>query len=388
MPENFDAKKENNGQDSSGIENKAENPRDSQNSGENARAKNAAENAAADASEGSDLQNSAAKNGAAENASGDFSENKGAHEASGENAGAENAAENAAADASEGSDFQNSAAKNGAAENASGDFSKNKGAHKASSENADAENPENQDDSDEESSSKQPIMQHIAALRKVIINSLIAILAASIICISFLADWLVEMLSRPIANRGIQIIYTAVSEALVTKLKVSLVAGLIFASPYVFYQLWSFLKPALYQKEQKKFRLMFFVIVALFLLGILFCYGVVYSLALDFFLVAGEGLAQPMLSIDKYIGYMFSFAIPFGIAFQVPVIIYITTSIGLTTTEGLKKARRYVILGIAVLAALLTPPDVVSQLLMAVPMLVLYELSIFISARIKPRGIE
>ncbi|MGI6215791.1 MAG: twin-arginine translocase subunit TatC [Christensenellales bacterium] len=364
MPENFDAKKENNGQDSSGIENKAESS-----------AKNAQDS-------------HKARENQAEDPAGGQAENPRDSQNSGENAGAKNAAENAAADASEGSDFQNSSAKNGAAENASGDFSENKGAHEASGENSDAENPENQDDSDEESSSKQPIMQHIAALRKVIINSLIAILAASVICISFLADWLVEMLSRPIANRGIQIIYTAVSEALVTKLKVSLVAGLIFASPYVFYQLWSFLKPALYQKEQKKFRLMFFVIVALFLLGILFCYGVVYSLALDFFLVAGEGLAQPMLSIDKYIGYMFSFAIPFGIAFQVPVIIYITTSIGLTTTEGLKKARRYVILGIAVLAALLTPPDVVSQLLMAVPMLVLYELSIFISARIKPRGIE
>lgn len=221
-----------------------------------------------------------------------------------------------------------------------------------------------------------------------LINSIVAILVATVVSISFLGDWLVEMLSRPIVKRGIQIIYTAVSEALVTKLKVSLIAGLVFASPYVFYQLWSFLRPALYPKEQKKFRIMFFAIVTLFLLGILFCYGVVYSLALDFFLVAGEGLAQPMLSIDKYIGYLFSFAIPFGLAFQVPVIIYITTSLGLTTTEGLKKARRYVVLGIAVLSAVLTPPDVVSQLLMAVPMLALYELSVFISTRIKPRGME
>ncbi|MDO5022511.1 MAG: twin-arginine translocase subunit TatC [Eubacteriales bacterium] len=235
---------------------------------------------------------------------------------------------------------------------------------------------------------KSPILQHIKALRAVLVKSALAIVIATVLCLYFLGDWLIAALSRPIIERGIQIIYTAVSEALITKLKVSLVAGIIAASPFVFLQIWGFIKPALYPKEQKKFRLLFFVTVFLFLLGILFCYGVVYSLALDFFLVAGEGLATPMLSIDKYIGYLFSFAVPFGIAFQIPVFIYITTSIGFTTAQGLKKARRYVVLGIFVLAAVLTPPDIVSQTLMALPMLVLYEISVFISSRVKPKERE
>ena len=127
------------------------------------------------------------------------------------------------------------------------------------------------------------------------------------------------------------------------------------------------------------------VALILFLLGILFCYGVVYSMALDFFLVSGEGLATPMLSIDKYIGYLFGFALPFGISFQVPVAIYITTSMGLTTAKGLSRARKFVMLGIAVGAAILTPPDVVSQVLLGIPMLLLYEISIMVARMVKKK---
>ena len=232
---------------------------------------------------------------------------------------------------------------------------------------------------------KQPIMQHIAAFRKVIISSAVGILVAFIFCFYFFGDSLVDFLSAPIRQRGIQIIYTAVSEALLTKLKVSLIAGIVLASPYVIYKFWGFISPALYPNERKRFGSLMLVITLLFCLGIVFCYAVVYSLALDFFLVAGEGLATPMLSIDNYVGYLFSFALPFGIAFQVPVIIYMTTSLGVTTGEGLVKARKFVIFAIFVIAAVLTPPDVVSQVLMAFPMLVLYEVSIIVARKVKPR---
>jgi len=232
---------------------------------------------------------------------------------------------------------------------------------------------------------KQPIMQHIAAFRKVIISSAVGILVAFIFCFYFFGDSLVDFLSAPIRQRGIQIIYTAVSEALLTKLKVSLIAGIVLASPYVIFKFWGFISPALYPNERKRFGSLMLVILLLFCLGIVFCYAVVYSLALDFFLVAGEGLATPMLSIDNYVGYLFSFALPFGIAFQVPVIIYMTTSLGVTTGEGLVKARKFVIFAIFVIAAVLTPPDVVSQVLMAFPMLVLYEVSIIVARKVKPR---
>ncbi|MGI6694649.1 MAG: twin-arginine translocase subunit TatC [Christensenellales bacterium] len=231
----------------------------------------------------------------------------------------------------------------------------------------------------------QPIMQHIMALRKVLLVSVAAILLSFILVFGLIGDWLVDLLTRPIVNRGILIIYTAVSEALLTKMKVSLVAGIVAASPVVLHQLWGFISPALYPGERKKFSLLFVAALFLFLLGIVFCYGVVYSMALDFFLVSGEGLATPMLSIDKYIGYLFGFALPFGISFQVPVAIYITTSIGLTSAKGLSKARKYVILAIAIIAAILTPPDVVSQVLLGIPMWLLYELSVVISRMVKKK---
>ncbi|NLL36687.1 MAG: twin-arginine translocase subunit TatC [Fretibacterium sp.] len=225
----------------------------------------------------------------------------------------------------------------------------------------------------------QPIMQHIMALRRVLLVSMAAILLSFILIFLLMGDRLVDFLTRPIVNRGILIIYTAVPEALLTKMKVCLVAAIVAASPVVFYQVWSFIRPALYPGERKKFSLLFVAALFLFLLGIVFCYGVVYSMALDFFLVSGEGLATPMLSIDRYIGYLFGFALPFGISFQVPVVIYITTSMGLTTAKGLSKARKFIILAIAIIAAILTPPDVVSQVLLGIPMWLLYELSVVIS---------
>ncbi len=231
----------------------------------------------------------------------------------------------------------------------------------------------------------QPIMQHIMALRKVLMVSAAAVLAAFVLAFYFAGDCLVDTLTRPIVSRGIAIIYTAVSEALLTKMKVALVAGIILASPVVLSQLWDFVSPALYPKERRKFSLLFVAALLLFLMGIAFCYGVVYSMALDFFLVSGEGLAMPMLSIDKYIGYLFGFALPFGLSFQVPVAIYITTSMGLTTAKGLSKARKFVILGIAVGAAILTPPDVVSQVLLGIPMWALYELSVVVARTVKKK---
>jgi sec-independent protein translocase protein TatC len=231
----------------------------------------------------------------------------------------------------------------------------------------------------------QPIMQHILALRKVLLISVAAILLAFILIFTLIGDWLVDLLTRPIVNMGILIIYTAVSEALLTKMKVCLVGAFVAASPIVLYQFWGFIRPALYPGERKKFSLLFVAALFLFLLGIAFCYGVVYTMALEFFLVSGEGIATPMLSIDKYIGYLFGFALPFGISFQLPVAIYITTSMGLTTAKGLSRARKFIILAIAVIAAILTPPDVVSQVLLGVPMWLLFELSVVISRLVKKK---
>ena len=197
-------------------------------------------------------------------------------------------------------------------------------------------------------------------------------------------DWIIG----PISARGIEIIYTAMSEALVTKFKVALIAAVILASPIVIWQVWSFIKPGLYPNEQKQFRILFFVALMLFLMGVTFCYFAVYTLAVDFFLIQGDGLATPMLSIDKYVNFLFGFIVPFGIAFLLPVALYLTTRIGWTNAKMLTSKRKFVILGVFVLAAILTPPDIVSQVALGIPLCLLYEAGILVARLTKPRPRE
>ena len=223
------------------------------------------------------------------------------------------------------------------------------------------------------------------ALRKVVIISAVAVIAAFLAVFYFGIDALMSWIIGPISARGIEIIYTAMSEALMTKFKVALIAAVIVASPVVIWQAWGFIKPALYPQEQKAFRILFFLALLLFLLGVMFCYFAVYTLAVDFFLIQGDGLATPMLSIDKYVNFLFGFIVPFGVAFQLPVFLYLTTRMGWTNYKMLSTKRKYVLLGIFVVAAILTPPDVVSQVALGVPLYVLFEIGVQVARLTKPR---
>lgn len=232
------------------------------------------------------------------------------------------------------------------------------------------------------------LRDHLLALRKVIIVCIASVGAAFLIAFYFIIDPLMKWITAPIEARGVQVIYTAVSEALTTKLKVAVVTAVVIAFPVIIWQIWRFIKPALYPKEQRSFRVFFFFALVLFLIGIVFCYASVFFLAIDFFMVSGEGLATPMLSMDKYVSFLFGFLLPFGVAFMLPVFIYITTRVGLTTPEMLASKRKYVILGIFIVAAILTPPDVVSQVMLGLPMLALYEVGILVSRLIKKKERE
>ena len=239
-----------------------------------------------------------------------------------------------------------------------------------------------------EQEKKSTLLSHLLALRRVLVISAAALVIAFAAVFYFFIDALMNWIIGPIQQRGIEIIYTAMSEALMTKFKVALIAAAILASPVIIWQVWWFIKPALYPMEQKRFRIVFVIALILFLLGVTFCYFGVYTLAVDFFLIQGDGLATPMLSIDKYVGFLFGFIIPFGIAFQLPVALYLTTKIGWTNHTMLSSKRKYVLLGIFVFAAILTPPDVVSQVALGVPLYLLFEVSILVSRVTKPRERE
>ena len=233
---------------------------------------------------------------------------------------------------------------------------------------------------------QQPIGEHLVALRKILVRSVAAIGIAFLVVFYVAVDTLMGFITGPIVERGITVIYTEMSAALMTKLKVAFIAGVVLACPYVFWQVWSFIKPALYAHEKKAFRLTFAAAVFLFLLGVVFCYAAVYFLAVDFFLVAGENLATPMLAIDKYVSFLFGFVVPFGLAFELPVALFITTKMGLTNYELLASKRKFVILAVVIIAAFLTPPDVVSQIMLSIPILLLFEISLLICKVVKPNA--
>ena len=232
---------------------------------------------------------------------------------------------------------------------------------------------------DDVNSQTQPLIAHLMAARHTLIHCIAAVAVGFVAAFYFLCDPLMDFITAPIEQRGITIIYTAMSEALTTQLKVSLLAGVVLASPYIVCQLWAFIRPALYDHEIRLFRRLFFVCLMLFVAGIAFCYFCVYKLAISFFLVAGENLATPMLSIDKYVGFLFSFILPFGVVFELPVAVYMAVRMGLVDYARLRAWRKYVFFGIFVLAAVLTPPDVVSQVMLGLPMYALYEAGVQVS---------
>lgn len=232
----------------------------------------------------------------------------------------------------------------------------------------------------------QPLISHLMAFRKLVISILIAVLVGFVVAFYFLCNPLMKFITSPIEARGVQIIYTAVSEAFTTQLKLSLMAGVVVMSPFIFYQIWAFVKPALYENEIRLFRVLFFIALVLFLIGIVFCYCYVYELALNLFLVAGEDLATPMLSIDKYVSFLVSFLLPFGVVFELPVAIFVAARLGFVTHKKLTTCRKYVFFGLFILAAILTPPDVISQIMLGMPMYILYEVGVLVARFTKPRA--
>ena len=235
------------------------------------------------------------------------------------------------------------------------------------------------DDFDVAKGYEKPLREHIAELRKRTLYCTVFTIVLFFVIATNYSDTLMQYLAVPIKSRNINFIFLNLSEALTAKLKVSFIAAVIVSVPFIFWNIWSYVKPALYKNERKAVLLFTLSSVALFVAGVVFGYLVVFISSITFFVYMGQGIATPMLSISQYVGFLFGFIMAFGIVFELPIIIYALTKLGIVTADELKKWRKYIVFAIFILAAFLTPPDALSQLLMAGPMIILYEIGILVA---------
>ncbi len=231
---------------------------------------------------------------------------------------------------------------------------------------------------EEEQERGMTLMEHLHELRVRFVRSFIVIGLAFAVCYTFSEQLFAELCKPLLAAlpEGSKLIFTALPEAFFVYLKVGLVAAVFVASPYLFYQIWSFIAPGLYDDE-KKFVVPIAIISAIFFVsGASFCFFVVFPYAFTFFVgFASEEIAA-MPSLGEYLGFSLKLLIAFGLIFEMPLFTFFLSRMGIVTAEKMRNFRRYAVLCIFIVAAILTPPDVISQLLMAMPMMILYEISI------------
>lgn len=243
--------------------------------------------------------------------------------------------------------------------------------------------PDDARDTSTEDSERLPFTAHLEELRARLIKCFAAIILGFASCYSFsgtLFDFLFAPLVRVLATQGGTLAMHRVQEAFLTHLKISLLAAVFIASPVILYQLWKFVAPGLYSHERRYVWPFVFTATAFFFTGAGFAYGVVLPFGLEFLIgmAAGEQV-QAILSIEAYLGFSTRLLLAFGTVFELPVVVFFLARMGLVTHEPLARGRGYALIVIVIVAAILTPPDVFTQTMMAVPLYVLYEISIVVA---------
>jgi len=237
------------------------------------------------------------------------------------------------------------------------------------------------DEKEELLDSTMSLGDHLEELRARLILAILGLAVGTVVCL-FFGHWIIRFIQRPYNSLrpDSPLIVLAPADAFIGYMKICVIAGLILSSPWVFYQLWMFVAAGLYSHEKRYVRRAVPFSVLLFITGAMFFLFIVAPLSLAFFLKFGNYInVKSEWTFQKYVTFMTMLMLVFGIGFQTPIAIFILNRTGLVSISALRRSRKYVLLAIFVIAAMATPPDVISQVTLAVPLYLLFELGIILS---------
>ena len=228
---------------------------------------------------------------------------------------------------------------------------------------------------------QETFVSHLIELRSRLLRSIVAIVVV-LVCLFPWAKDIYAALAAPLLKalpHGSTMIATDVTGTFLVPLKVTLMAAFLIALPYVLYQMWAFVAPGLYHHEKRLALPVIFSSVIFFALGMAFAYFIVFPIAFGFFAGYTPTGVQMMTDIDKYLSFVLTMFVAFGITFEVPVVVVVLVRLGVVSLEKLRSIRGYVIVGAFIVGAVFTPPDVLSQVMLAVPLWLLYELGLLVA---------
>jgi sec-independent protein translocase protein TatC len=236
--------------------------------------------------------------------------------------------------------------------------------------------------STEDSGLQETFLSHLFELRDRVIKSVLAIIVVFVSLVYWAPD-IFHLFAQPLLDSlpaGGKMIVTDVTGSFFVPMKVTMLVSFVIALPVVIYQLWAFIAPGLYQHERKLVVPLVVSSYSLFIFGMAFAYFLVFPTVFNFMASYNAPLGAEMSTdIDKYLGFAMNTFLAFGLTFEVPVVVVVLVSMGIVSLEKLREIRPYVIVGAFVISAIVTPPDVLSQLLLAIPMTLLYELGLLIA---------
>jgi sec-independent protein translocase protein TatC len=225
------------------------------------------------------------------------------------------------------------------------------------------------------------LFEHLGELRTRLIRSILSITILFLICLYFatpLINYLKQPLNKALPKQAETLHFTGPLEVMFADMKVAFLAALILASPFWLYQFWKFIEPALYETERRYVAPFIMAYVSLFLFGVSFAFYFIIPMCLEFLLAIGMEVGVPMITVSDYLGLLIVMVLGFGFVFETPLILILLASLDVINSKLLTVYRKYIIMIILVVAAVITPPDPISQLSMAIPLYIMYELSILI----------